>query len=128
MLEIKFNTVKAKRKFERMPQNLKKAVKSTSDNIKQIVYEEALPIAPRWHEVLRHSVLTESYDFVETDFGLSQHLVYDAWNPKTGFHYGELRYYETTSGVQYWTKFAMVDATPLVEKELIIAIKKGVGS
>ena len=126
MLDIKFNTEKARKKLERMPQYVKKSVQSTSDEMKQIIYEEALPIAPRWNEVLRHSILTESYNFVETDFGLSQHLVYDAWNPRTGFHYGELRYYETTSGIQFWTKFAMVDAQPLVEKTLIQAVKKGI--
>lgn len=127
MLNIKFNTEKARKKLERYPQNVKKAVKSTSDKIKFDVYEQTLDLAPRWNEVLRHSILTESYNFVETDFGLSQHLVYDAWNPRTGFHYGELRYYETTSGVPMWATIGGEKAKPLIEKEIISAVKQGVG-
>ena len=126
MLDIKFNTEKARKKLERMPQYVKKSVKSTSDKIKFDVYEQTLNIAPRWNEVLRHSVLSESYDFVEPPFGLSQHLVYDAWNPRTGFHYGELRYYETTSGVPRWATIGGEQSRPLIEKEIINAVKQGV--
>ena len=126
MLNIKINTEKAVKKLEKMPQYLNKAIASTSDEMKQIVYEETLPIAPRWNEVLRHSRLTESYNFVEKDFGMQQHLVYDAWNPRTGFHYAELRYKNTTSGVQFWAKWGMMDSIPLIEKEVIQAVRKGV--
>ena len=128
MLDVKFDTDKARKKLERMPQYVKKAVKSTSDKVKFDVYEQTLGIAPHWNEVLRHSVLSESYDFVETPFGLSQHLVYDAWNPRTGFHYGELRYYETTSGVPRWASIGGEKAMPLIEKEIINAVQKGVGN
>lgn len=127
MLDIKINTDKAVKKLERMPQYLNKAIASTSDKIKFEVYEQTLDIAPRWNEVLRHSILTESYDFVEKDFGMEQHLVYDAWNPRTGFHYAQLRYYETTSGVPRWATIGGERATPLIEKEIIKAVKKGVG-
>ena len=126
MLNIKIDTDKAVKKLEKMPQYLNKAIASTSDEMKQIVYEETLPIAPRWNEVLRHSILTESYNFVEKDFGMQQHLVYDAWNPRTGFHYAELRYKTTTSGVQFWAKWGMFDSIPMIEKEVIQAVKKGV--
>ena len=56
MLDVKFKTDKAVKKLERLPQNLKKAIASTSDKIKYDVYETTLPIAPRWNEVLRHSI------------------------------------------------------------------------
>lgn len=128
MLDVKFDTEKARKKLEKMPQYVKKAVMSTSDKIKFDVYEETLAIAPRWNEVLRHSILTESYDFVETPYGVQQHLVYDAWNPRTGFHYGELRYYETTSGVPRWATIGGEKAMPLIEKDIIQAVKKGVGN
>lgn len=127
MLDVKFKTDKAVKKLERLPQNLKKAIGSTSDKIKYDVYEQVLPIAPRWNEVLRHSVLSESYDFVETPFGMQQHLVYDAWNPRTGFHYAELRYTHTTSGVPRWATIGGERATPLIEKEIVNAVRKGVG-
>ena len=127
MLDVKFKTDKAVKKLERLPQNLKKAIASTSDKIKFEVYEQTLDIAPRWNEVLRHSVLSESYDFVETPFGMQQHLVYDALNPRTGFHYAELRYTHTTSGVPRWATIGGERATPLIEKEITKAIKKGVG-
>lgn len=127
MLDIKINTDKAIKKLERMPQYLNKAIASTSDKIKFEVYEQTLDIAPRWNEVLRHSILTESYNFVEKPYGLEQHLVYDAWNPRTGFHYAQLRYYETTSGVPRWATIGGERATPLIEKEIIKAVKKGVG-
>lgn len=128
MLDIKFKTDKAVKKLERLPQHLKKAVSSTSDKIKYDVYEATLPIAPRWNEVLRHSILSESYDFVETPYGLQQHLVYDAWNPRTGFHYAELRYLNTTSGVPRWASIGGEEARPLIEKEIIQAVRKGVGN
>jgi hypothetical protein len=128
MLDIKFKTDKAVKKLERLPQHLKKAVSSTSDKIKYDVYEATLPIAPRWNEVLRHSILSESYDFVETPYGLQQHLVYDAWNPKTGFHYAELRYHETTSGITAWATIGGEISRPLIEKEITQAVKKGVGN
>lgn len=127
MLNVKFNTDKAVKKLERMPQYVKKAVKSTSDKIKYDVYAETLDIAPRWNEVLRHSILSESYDFVEKPYGLEQHLVYDAWNPRTGFHYAELRYFNTTSGVPRWASIGGEKARPLIEKEIINAVKQGVG-
>lgn len=126
MLKIQMNTDKAKKKLERMPQYVNNAIKSTSDKIKYDVYEQTLDIAPRWNEVLRHSILTESYNFVEKDYGLEQHLVYDAWNPRTGFHYGELRYYETTSGVPRWATIGGEQSRPLIEKEIINAVKQGV--
>lgn len=128
MLDVNFNTDKAVKKLERMPQYVKKAIASTSDKIKFEVYEQTLPLAPRWNEVLRHSILSESYDFVEKKFGMEQHLVYDAWNPRTGFHYAELRYYKTTSGVEEWAMYGGERAKPLIEKEVINAIKKGVGN
>ena len=127
MLDVKINTDKAVKKLERMPQYVKKAIASTSDKIKFEVYEQVLPLAPRWNEVLRHSVLTESYNFVETPFGMEQRLVYDAWNPRTGFHYAELRYIHTTSGVPRWASIGGERATPLIEKEITKAIVKGVG-
>ena len=128
MLDVKFKVDKAIKKLERMPQHLKKAIASTSDDIKYDVYEQVLPIAPRWNEVLRHSILSESYDFVETPFGMEQHLVYDAWNPRTGFHYAELRYLHTTSGVPRWATIGGEKATPLIEKDIRKAIRKGVGN
>ena len=76
----------------------------------------------------RHSILSESYDFVETPFGMEQHLVYDAWNPRTGFHYAELRYLHTTSGVPRWATIGGEKATPLIEKDIRKAIRKGVGN
>ena len=127
MLDVKFKTDKAVKQLERLPQNLKKAIGSTSDKIKYDVYEQVLPIAPRWNEVLRHSILSESYDFVETPLGMQQQLVYDAWNPRTGFHYAELRYTDTTSGVPRWATIGGERATPLIEKEIVNAVRKGVG-
>ena len=128
MIDVKFNTDKARKKLERMPQYVKKAVKSTSDKVKFDVYEQTLDIAPRWNEVLRHSILSESYDFVEKPYGLEQHLVYDAWNSRTGFHYAELRYFHTTSGVPRWASIGGEKARPLIEKDITLAIKKGVGN
>ena len=128
MFKIELNTEKAIKKLERMPQYVNKAVKSTSDKIKFEVYEQTMPIAPHWMEVLRHSVLTESYNFVEKPYGLEQHLVYDAWNPRTGFHYAELRYYETTTGTPRWATIGGERASPLIEKEIIKAVRKGVGN
>ena len=77
--------------------------------------------------MLRHSILSESYDFVEKPFGLEQHLVYDAWNPRTGFHYAELRYLNTSSGVPRWASIGGERARPLIEKEITLAVQKGVG-
>ena len=127
MINVKFNTEKARKKLERMPQYVNKAIKSTSDKIKYDVYEQTLDLAPRWNEVLRHSILSESYDFVEKPFGLEQHLVYDAWNPRTGFHYAELRYLNTSSGVPRWASIGGERARPLIEKEITLAVQKGVG-
>lgn len=128
MLNIKFDTQKAIKTLERKPQHLKKAIASTSDKIKFDVYEQVLPIAPRWNEVLRHSILTESYNFVEKPYGMQQKLIYDAWNPRTGFHYAELRYEHTTSGVPKWAKIGGERAKPLIQKDITRAIKKGVGN
>lgn len=126
-MKITFNTEQAVKKLKRMPQNVNKAIASTSDNIKYDVYETTRVYAPHYNEVLRHSILTESYDFVEKSFGMEQHLVYDAWNPKTGFHYAELRYNETTSGITAWATIGGEISRPLIEKDIRQAVKKGVG-
>lgn len=124
---IEFDIEKAKKKIQRMPQYIKSSISSTSEKTKFEVFEKSLPIAPHWRENLRYSVLTESYNFVEKGNTMEQHLVYDAWNPRTGFHYAELRYYETTTGVPRWATYGMQDAQPFIEKILIDAVKKGVG-
>lgn len=128
MLDVKFDTKKAVKKLEKMPQYVKKAIASTSDDIKYDVFETTRVYAPHYNEVLRYSVLNESYNFVETSFGMQQHLVYDAWNPKTGFHYAELRYHETTSGITAWATIGGEISKPLIEKDIRQAIKKGVGN
>lgn len=128
MLNVKFNTEKAIKTLEKKPQHLKKAIASTSDKIKYDVYETTRVYAPHWNEVLRHSILEQSYDFVEKPYGMQQRLIYDAWNPRTGFHYAELRYYETTSGIRGWATIGGEIATPLIEKEITKAVRKGVGN
>lgn len=127
MLKIKIDTEKAVKKLKRMPQNLNKAIASTSDNIKYDVYETTRVYAPHWRNVLRSSVLTESYDFVETPLGMRQQLVYDAWNPRTNFHYAQLRHFDNKTGIKGWAIIGSEIATPLIEKEIIQAVNKGVG-
>ena len=128
MIDIKFKTDKAIQRFEKMPQNVRRSVSKESPKIITEVYSQALDDAPVWNDVLRHTVLYESEHFEQiTESKLRMTLRYDAFNPKTNFHYALLRHEETTSGKPYWARIGMEQASPYVERFLIGAVKRGVG-
>ena len=128
MFNIKWDTKEFNDKMEKITKNIISNVESSSDTIKQEVYEITYPKAPVYNDILRKTILTESIPFRQvSETRLRQDLIYDAFNPRTGFHYGELRYYETTSGVPRWATIGGERATPLIEKEIVNAVRKGVG-
>ena len=127
MITTQLNTDKAKAKFEKMPQNILSNVSRESHMIMQEVHSQALNEAPVWNDILRHTVLYRSEPFKEvTESRVSMTLRYDAFNPRTGFHYGLLRHEQTSSGVPYWAKRGMEASSPLIEKTLANAVKRGV--
>jgi hypothetical protein len=129
MIDIKFKTDKAKDKFKRLPNQIKRTVSSESEKIKVEVWETTLPNAPVYKDVLRNSILYEGVPFERiSETKIRQTLRYDAYNPNTGFHYGLLRHEQTTTGKPYWAKTGMQESVPLVEKIIINAVKRGVRS
>ena len=129
MVDIKFNTKKAIKTLEEKPQKVKKSVERESSKIITDVYMRTLDDAPVWNDVLRHTILTESKPFEQiTEHKIRLELTYDAFNPKTNFHYAYLRHEQTSSGKPKWFYRSLEENHGYVERIITNAVKRGVGT
>lgn len=126
MLEVRFKTDKAIRRLNSIPVNIRENVKDQSYKIRDDIGETTAKYVPKWQPLLYKTYKNESSPFYEDDGDLHMTLSYDAWNPRTGFHYARLRYYNNTSGSPRWLEIGMKEAQPLVEKTMITAVQQGI--
>jgi len=130
MVDIKFNTKKAIKTLEEKPQKVKRSVERESSQIITDVYMRTLDDAPVWNDVLRHTILTESKPFKQiTEHKIRLELTYDAFNPRTGFHYAYLRHRETKDPSKSgWFYRSLEENHGYVERIITNAVKRGVGT
>ena len=127
MINIKWDTKKFNKKMDRITQKIIANVEYTSDNIEEEVYNVTYPKAPVWNDILRHTIIKESLPFRQvSETRLRQDLIYDAWNPKTHFHYAFLRHEDTTTGEKYWFREGLKSSQPFIEKTLTKAVKRSI--
>ena len=126
MFKLKLRTDKAIRRLNTIPVNIRENVKDQSYKIRDEIGEATAPYVPKWQPLLYKTYKNESSPFYEDDGDLHMTLSYDAWNPRTGFHYARLRYYENTTGVPRWLEIGMKESQPLVEKTMVLAVQKGI--
>ena len=127
MVTIKWDTKKFNKKMERITEKIILNVEDSSDIIEEEVYKVTLPKAPVWKDVLRHTIIRESVPFRQiTETRLRQDLIYDAWNPKTGFHYAFLRHEQTTTGEKYWFREGLRMSEPFIERTLTKAVRRSI--
>lgn len=127
MFNIKWDTKEFNDKMEKITKNIISNVESSSDTIKQEVYEITYPKAPVYNDILRKTILTESIPFRQvSETRLRQDLIYDAFNPRTGFHYAFLRHEQTTSGEPYWFRTGLRESEPFIERTLAKAVQRSI--
>ena len=126
MIKTRFKVDKAIRRLNSIPVNIRENVKDQSYKIRDEIGETTAPYVPKWQPLLYKTYLNESSTMYEDDMDLHQTLSYDAWNPRTGFHYARLRYYNNTSGEPRWLEIGMKEAQPLVEKTMVSAVQKSI--
>lgn len=125
---INWNTEEFNKKTEEITENIIHNVGKTSDRIVANVYNGTQLVIPYWKGTLMTSLYKESTPFKQiTETKLRQELIYDAWNPKTGFHYAFLRHEQTTTGKKYWFRDTLKwNSYLLIEKPLTQAVKRSV--
>ena len=126
MLKVRFKTDKAIRRLNTIPVNIKENVKAESYNIRDEIGGATEKYVPKWQPLLYKTYKEHSSTMYEDDGDLHQTLSYDAWNPRTGFHYARLRYYHNTSGEPRWLELGMKETQPLVEKRMENAVIKSI--
>lgn len=127
MLQVKLNTKEAERKLMQIPSKIEANVRDSAYSIQETVAETTTPKVPIWQGTLRKSIFSESSpSFYLTERGLTETVVYDAWNPRTQFHYARLRYLNNRTGEVAWLEKGMKEAEPLIERVLLDAVKRGV--
>lgn len=128
MANIKWDTEEFNKKMEEITRNIIHNVEGSSDEIVANVFWENMDVIPLWKGTLMSSIYKESIPFRQiTETKLRQELIYDAWNPKTGFHYAFLRHEQTTTGKKYWFRDTLKwNSYLLIEKPLTQAVKRSV--
>lgn len=133
MLDIKFNTKEFEKGLKEKPKNIQRSVKEESEDIIKLIGGVTYSNAPYWREHpypnphLRDSVYDESKPFENiTGTKLKAEIIYDAFNPRTGFHYGFLRHYDNKTGKPYFMKEGMMESQGFVERILEDAVIRGV--
>lgn len=127
MINIEWDTKKFNKKMDRILEKIILNVEDSSDIIEEEVYNTVYPKAPVWNDILRHSIIIESIPFRQvSETRVRQDLIYDAWNPKTKFHYAFLRHEETSSGEKYWFREGAYQSQPFIEKTLIKAVRRSI--
>lgn len=128
MANIKWDTEEFNKKMEEITRNIIHNVEGSSDEIVSNVFWETRDVIPLWKGTLMTSIYKESTPFRQiTETKLRQELIYDAWNPKTGFHYAFLRHEQTTTGKKYWFRDTLKwNSYLLIEKPLTQAVKRSV--
>lgn len=128
MATIKWDTKEFNKKMEEITENIIHNVEKTSDTIVGNVYGETRFVIPFWKGTLMTSIGNESVPFRQiTETKLRQELIYDAWNPRTGFHYAFLRHEQNTTGEKYWFKRTLEqNSYLLIERPLTRAVERSV--
>lgn len=128
MATINWDTEDFNKKMKEITKNMISNVERTSDKIVSNVFTSVREVAPMWKGTLYTSVYRESVPFRQiTETKLRQELIYDAWNPKTGFHYAMLRHEKTTTGQKHWFRNTLEwNSYLLIERPLTEAIERSV--
>lgn len=133
MLNIKFDVNGFIKELEDKHQKIQRSVKQESDDIIDLIGGITYNKSPYWREHpypnphLRDSVYDESKPFENiTGTKLRAEIIYDAFNPRTGFHYGFLRHYDNKTGRPYFMKEGMMESQGFVERILEDAVIRGV--
>ena len=131
MFKLKLKTDKVIRRLNTIPVNIRENVKDQSYKIRDEIGETTAKYVPKWQPLLYKTYKSDinpysTSHFYGDDGDLKMTLSYDAWNPRTGFHYARLRYYNNTSGSPRWLEIGMKESQPLVEKTMITAVQKGI--
>lgn len=133
MIEIRFKTKEFERELKEKPRKIQKSVMEESDDIIKLVGGVTYSKSPYWAEHpygtphLRDSVYDESRPFANiTGTKLRAEIIYDTYNPNTGFHYALLRHQDNVTGRPFFVKEGMMESTGYVEKLLEDAVVRGV--
>ncbi len=128
MVNVKWDTTEFNKKMEEITENIIHNVEGSSDRIISNVFTEVRQVAPIWKGELYTSVYRESIPFRQiTETRLRQDLIYDAWNPRTGFHYAMLRHEKTTTGEKHWfRKTVKENEYLLIERPLTKAVQRSI--
>ena len=128
MATIKWDTEEFNKKMEEITKNMIYNVEDISDKVLSNVFTEVSYVAPLWKGTLYTSVYRESIPFRQiTETKLRQELIYDAWNPRTGFHYAMLRHEKTTTGKKHWFRNTLKNNSYLlIERPLTKAVQRSI--
>ena len=128
MVTVNWDTENFNKKMEEITENIIHNVENTSDYIVSGVYSETKQVIPFWKGTLMLSIGKESVPFRQiTETKLRQELIYDAWNPRTGFHYAMLRHEKTTTGEKHWFRNTLKqNSYLLIERPLANAVKRSI--
>lgn len=128
MATINWDTEEFNKKMEEITENIIHNVEESSRIIISSVYADVRPVAPMWKGKLYTSIGNESIPFRQiTETRLRLDLIYDAWNPRTGFHYAMLRHEKTTTGKKYWFRETVKNNEYLlIEKPLTKAVQRSI--
>ena len=128
MATINWDTTEFNKKMEEITENIIHNVEKSSREIISSVYADVRPVAPMWKGELYTSIGRESIPFRQiTEKRLRLDLIYDAWNPRTGFHYAMLRHEKTTTGQKHWfRKTVKENEYLLIERPLTKAVQRSI--
>lgn len=128
MTTIKWDTREFNKKMEEITENITYNVEDTSDTILSNFFRETETVIPFWKGTLMTSIYRESIPFRKiTKTRLREEIIYDAWNPRTGFHYALLRHEKNTTGKKYWFRETYKwNKYLLIERPLKQAVERSV--